>query len=77
MPAIEFASLILVDPIIGHDSLLGGIPFDLYTPAEKRRDIWPSSDEALKSLQSRPGFKSWDPRILELYIVRAWISVRI
>ena len=73
MPTVEFASLILVDPILGHDSLLGGIPFDLYTPAERRRDIWPSFDEALKSLQSRSGFKTWDPRVLELYIVRLHI----
>ena len=70
MPAIEFSSLVLVDPMLVRDALLEHQPIDLHTPAERRRDIWPSFDEALKSLQSRGSFKIWDPRVLELYVVR-------
>ncbi|KIP03129.1 hypothetical protein PHLGIDRAFT_111245 [Phlebiopsis gigantea 11061_1 CR5-6] len=68
MPTIEFASLVLVDPMLVRDALREDEPINLHTPAERRRDIWPSFDEALKSLQSRGSFKIWDPRVLEVYV---------
>lgn len=69
MPELKFASLILVDPMLLRKPKPGEPVLDLGGPASKRRDIWPSYEEALKSLQSRPAFKVWDPRILEIYVV--------
>lgn len=70
MPIIQFASLVLVDPMLIRQKRPDEKELDLHSPAERRRDIWPSFEEALKSLQSRPSFQLWDPRILELYVVR-------
>ena len=69
-PPIEFASLVLVDPMLLRQERPGEILVDLLSPTQRRRDIWPSFEEALKNLQSRPSFQVWDPRILELYVVR-------
>lgn len=38
-----------------------------------RLDTWPSLAEAEKFLRSRPFYTSWDPRVLDLYIVRLLI----
>ena len=37
--------------------------------AIKRRDVWPSREEAKKLFRER-SFKSWDPRAIDLYVVR-------
>ena len=44
---------------------------DLAGGAVKRRDVWPSREEALRTLQARPSFQVWDPRMLEIFVVRA------
>ncbi|KAF7309567.1 AB hydrolase-1 domain-containing protein [Mycena indigotica] len=36
--------------------------------SEKRRDIWPSNEAALSQFQSRPPWKLWDPRALQLFV---------
>lgn len=69
MPQITFHSLILVDPMLLRKPLPGESELDLVSGAVKRRDIWPSREEALKALQARPSFKVWDPRILEIFVV--------
>lgn len=38
--------------------------------AKERRDVWPSRECALQDLKSRPRTARWDPRILELFVVR-------
>lgn len=68
LPTLRFTSLILVDPMLLRKPFPGEQEPDLASGSAKRRDIWPSREEALKSLQSRPSFKIWDPRILELYV---------
>ncbi|KZT01620.1 alpha/beta-hydrolase [Laetiporus sulphureus 93-53] len=40
----------------------------LTSGAEKRRDIFPSREEALAWLQSRAGFKVWDPKVLRAFV---------
>jgi hypothetical protein len=35
----------------------------------KRRDVWPSREEAHKLFRER-SLKSWDPRVIDLYVVR-------
>jgi hypothetical protein len=37
--------------------------------AAKRRDVWSSREEADKLFRER-SFKSWDPRVIDLYVVR-------
>ena len=33
-----------------------------------RKDLWPSREEAAKSFRKSPFYKSWDPRVLDLWI---------
>ena len=42
---------------------------NLFLGAQKRRDIWPSAEEAYMFLKSRPTWKVWDDRILRIYVV--------
>lgn len=66
-----FTSLVLLDPVLEEN--------EKYPPAApgrhpaqataKRRDIWPSVEEAENFLRSRPFYKTWDPRVLDLHIV--------
>ena len=37
--------------------------------AYQRRDAWPSRECAYQNLKSRKRTESWDPRVLELYVV--------
>lgn len=37
--------------------------------AYQRRDTWPSREHAYQNLKSRKRTESWDPRVLDLYIV--------
>lgn len=37
----------------------------------KRRDIWPSREEAYTSLKARPAWKVWDDRVLKIFVVSA------
>lgn len=38
--------------------------------AYERRDVWPSREYAYQNLKSRQRCERWDPRVLDLYIVR-------
>lgn len=33
-------------------------------------DVWRSRKDALKWLSASPGFRKWDPRVLQLFAVR-------
>lgn len=70
-PPLAFAALVLVDPMLLRAPRPGEPTLDLVGGAVKRRDVWPSREEALRTLQMRPSFKVWDPRILEIFVVRA------
>ena len=39
--------------------------------AIKRRDVWHSREEAHKLFRER-SLKSWDPRVIDLYVVRIY-----
>lgn len=45
----------------------------LTNSALKRRDIFPSREDALAWLKSRAGFKVWDERVLQAFVVRSCI----
>lgn len=70
-PDLKFRSLILVDPMLVLKPKPGTFSLDLAAPTAKRRDVWASRADALKSLQQRPASAAWDPRVLELYVEHA------
>jgi len=51
------------------DDVVDGATDILVSGAEKRRDIWPSKEEAYQALKSRGTWKSWDDRVLRSYVV--------
>jgi pimeloyl-ACP methyl ester carboxylesterase len=62
-----FETLILVDPVIqGKVSLNGNV-----SPAaasSRRRERWPSREEAAKSFGKSKFYQTWDPRVLDLWV---------
>lgn len=42
--------------------------FLLLAAAEKRRDTWPSRKEAKEGMLKKAFFRSWDPKILDIYL---------
>ncbi|EMD37143.1 hypothetical protein CERSUDRAFT_155653 [Gelatoporia subvermispora B] len=73
-PKLIFHSLVLVEPMVypqpdqlPHGSSIAGIK-GLRDGALRRRDIWPSYEEALTTLQLRPWFQKWDPRVLRIFV---------
>ncbi|PWW76000.1 alpha/beta-hydrolase [Tuber magnatum] len=63
-----FTSILLLDPII-EDNFLFQSPHPSVLSA-KRQDVWSSMAEAEKYVRARPFYKTWDPRVLEIYLVR-------
>ncbi|EPS93424.1 hypothetical protein FOMPIDRAFT_1170528 [Fomitopsis schrenkii] len=69
LPKPNFVSFVLAEPMsFPKDSMSPNLTVFLTNSAEKRRDIFPSRGEALAWLQSRPGFKVWDPRVLRIFV---------
>ncbi|KAH8731125.1 Alpha/beta hydrolase family-domain-containing protein [Phaeosphaeriaceae sp. PMI808] len=62
-----FESLILIDPVIqGRVSLINNV-----SPAvasARRREIWPSREEATKSFKKSKFYQTWDPRVLDRWV---------
>ncbi|KZT63155.1 alpha/beta-hydrolase [Daedalea quercina L-15889] len=68
-PKLTFQSFIFVEPMcFPQESIPPSFSTFLTTGAEKRRDVFPSREEALTWLQLRAGFKVWDPRVLRNYV---------
>jgi hypothetical protein len=67
-PFVSWSTAILVEPMIVHrDNFTGKNKF-LLKGALKRCDVWSSREEAHKFLRER-SLKSWDPRVVDLYVV--------
>lgn len=70
-PKIKWEALVLCEPMImplesGNDfiEVLGD-------GAMKRRDIWPSREEAYRTFTDRGRiWRTWDPRVRRLFVVR-------
>lgn len=62
-----FTTLIMIDPVIQRlTSIEGNLG-----PAKasiRRREIWPSREEAAKKLESSKFYQSWDPRVLDRWV---------
>lgn len=62
-----FTGIVLLDPVV--QSRNYGNPGHVPAVASaKRRDTWPSIEEATKFFASRGFYKSWDPRVLPLHM---------
>lgn len=62
-----FESLILIDPVIQGRISLGGNVSPAFASA-KRRERWPSREEALKSFKKSKFYQTWDPRVLDRWV---------
>lgn len=66
-PAL-FDALVLVDPVIEEQEVFAG-----NQPAKasaRRVDVWPTRAAAENYFRSRAFYKAWDPRVLDLHMVR-------
>ena len=68
-PFVPWSTAILVEPMFLHPDITDRIVTILPEGAIRRRDVWSSREEANKLFRER-SFKSWDPRAIELYVVR-------
>ena len=66
-----FVAIIGLDPVIQAGTSASSKRFIPMATAMtiKRRDIWPSKEEAVKFFRSRPFYKAWDPRVFDLHMV--------
>lgn len=67
-PQVKLHALVCCDIMIMADRFGGPARNFLVTGAEKRRDIWPSKEEAYKVMKGRGTWKSWDDRVLKNFV---------
>jgi pimeloyl-ACP methyl ester carboxylesterase len=64
-----FTAVVLIDPVMSdlvrRGPAFGGVPTIVTAP---RRDLWPSREEAAKSLAKNKFYQAWDPRVFELFV---------
>ncbi|CAL1697815.1 unnamed protein product [Somion occarium] len=72
MPELRFSSMILVEPMIVpeppkafKERLSAGF---LISAAQRRRDVFPSREEATKYVQNSGVSKHWDPRVQKVFV---------
>lgn len=51
-----------------HQRTFGSL-VDLAGGAVRRRDVWPTRENAWETFMSRPSWQVWDERILKIYVV--------
>jgi hypothetical protein len=74
-PIFKFSKLIIVEPMT---SVEGGVHLDnlrsrLILNSFQRQNIWPSQEEAYKSLK-RGRTRKWDPRVVKAFMVYLFFS---
>ena len=62
-----FETLILVDPVIHERVSLNG-NVGPAAASSRRRERWPSREEAVKSFAKSKFYQTWDPRVLDLWV---------
>jgi hypothetical protein len=68
-----FTAICMLDPVMEENEIF---PTDNpIVPSSKRLDIWPSMAEVERYIRSRPFYKTWDPRAVELHLVRIVMPV--
>ncbi|KAH9996333.1 Alpha/beta hydrolase fold-1 [Russula vinacea] len=66
-PFVSWSSAILVEPMFLHPDFAETTWEFLLEGAVRRRDVWSSREEADKLFRDR-SYKSWDPRVIDLYV---------
>lgn len=65
------AGLVLLDATVGAESEdMDNVARVLTVVVWSKPDTWMSREAALKMFRSMPGYRTWDPRTLELFAVR-------
>ncbi|KAJ2914575.1 hypothetical protein MD484_g5853, partial [Candolleomyces efflorescens] len=67
-PQVKFESLICCDLMCMHERFGGTAKEFLVGGAERRRDTWPSKEEAYKIMKARGTWKTWDERVLRIFV---------
>lgn len=76
-PKINYKALIFCELMIMNNELNIKATHGLVAGAERRRDIWPSKEEAYKALKSRGTWKTWDDRVLRNYVVSFELAIGV
>lgn len=63
----------LHEDVLKEDSALG----KLISFTRARQDVWPSRAAAREWFAAQEPWSRWDARVLDLYVVRALLSVRV
>lgn len=66
-PFVSWSTTIFIEPMIVHRNNFTGKNQFLLKGALKRRDMWSSRKEAQDFLRER-SLKSWDPRVVDIYV---------
>ncbi|PPQ72182.1 hypothetical protein CVT24_002394 [Panaeolus cyanescens] len=74
-PKIKWHALVLCEVMLMPLQFGKEVGNMLSGPAAKRRDIWPSKEEASKLFSSRGTWQTWDPRIRDLYVKHGLVSL--
>ena len=69
-PMVKFSKLIIVEPMISVEGShhLDNLRSRLVLNSSRRQNIWPSLEEAYKSLK-RGRTRKWDPRVVQTFLV--------
>ncbi|KAG2007365.1 zuotin [Coprinopsis cinerea AmutBmut pab1-1] len=67
-PHVKFEKVILCEVMCMNPKFVGRAGNFLTQGAEKRRDVWPSREEAYNILKDRGTWKTWDDRVLRSFV---------
>lgn len=73
-PELKPQCLIMVDIMGINDHAAPAMMKFLTEGSIRRRDVWPSREEAYKLLKARPAWRAWDDRVLRAYVVSAMLQ---
>lgn len=62
------SAVVLMDPVMNFSSRGPSFGMDPMSLSAKRRDLWPSHQEAVDSFKKSKFYQSWDPRVLDAWI---------
>ncbi|KAF8902627.1 Alpha/beta hydrolase family-domain-containing protein [Gymnopilus junonius] len=67
-PKIRYASLIHCELMMVPEAAVKHATDVVVRGSEKRRDIWPSKEDAYRTLKARGTWKTWDDRVLRSFV---------
>jgi hypothetical protein len=76
-PLIEYSSVIMVEPMLFSFEMMKEQFNAGEAGALKRRDIWPSREDAYHSMKLRSTFQAWDDRVLRIFVVSRIVQLAL